>query len=188
MIDRKSANKNLRKLLIQQKEEEVKSKKEEGGSNPTTTQDLTRRIHTARVNLNYTIFFPLTEKYIALYADEQKKKKGKEKGRGKTSEDHSQSDVDDEVSQSDDTPKPDMWYIVERCMKEDAGKLELLREGKLDTSSPGLDVLPAEGEEGGAGDSGTKSNRKEKRKGRGEEKEPEETSRVSDDSDGGFFE
>lgn len=35
-------------------------------------------MHIARVNLNYTIYYPLNDKYISLYADEQKQKHQRE--------------------------------------------------------------------------------------------------------------
>ena len=46
-------------------------------SNPGDDElkDLVQRIHAARVNLNYTIYFPLTEKYISLYPNKKLRKR-----------------------------------------------------------------------------------------------------------------
>lgn len=130
--DRKSATKTLNRLLRREKE-----------LTSTTSPDkealdsLRKKIHVARVNLNYTIYYPLNDKYISLYAEtKQKKKSQSESGaEGKTDEDTQSGadELDKTVTMTlVDTEKPAMWYTVEKCMEE--GTLDLLREGKLNTA------------------------------------------------------
>lgn len=153
--ERKAATKELKRLL--RKESEISK-----SSSPTKDEDLKRLaplIHTARVNLNYTIYHPLNEKYISLYPTEKKKEKKEKKQKSQTDNNNhgedSASDSESHRSRSrsesqqprdgddisnllicDDSPeKPPMWYVVEKCMADNT--LDLLREGKLDTGLGG---------------------------------------------------
>lgn len=119
--DRKSAMKNLNRLL--------RREKDLAGSEQTSgLESLRRKIHVARVNLNYTIYYPLNDKYISLYADDHKQKQQKETDLESQTEDtnHTAS------STSSSDTKPAMWYTVEKCMQE--GTLDRLRNGKLGSS------------------------------------------------------
>ncbi|KAL2002921.1 hypothetical protein VTN02DRAFT_5575 [Thermoascus thermophilus] len=160
-LERKAATKELKRLL--RKESEISQ-----SSSPTKDEDLQRLaplIHTARVNLNYTIYHPLNEKYISLYPTEKKKEKKERKQRSPQTDDNDNDDHRGEDSASDseshrsrsrsesqqprdggddisdllicdDSPeKPPMWYVVEKCMADDT--LDLLRQGKLDTGLGG---------------------------------------------------
>lgn len=122
-IDRKTANKQLNRFLRHEKDDKLDSKKK---------ASLERKIHAARVNLNYTIYYPLTEKYISLYP----------KSKGKTSDDAaadtgSESDGQNKKDQAEGE-KPALWAVVEKCMEEKT--LDLLREGKLNIGADGKPV------------------------------------------------
>jgi hypothetical protein len=91
--------KKLRKLLLEtESEEEVAIVK--------------TKMHVAEVDLNYTQYFPLNQRYISLYP---------QKNVGE-SEIGSQDETADDV-----TAKPSMWAEVERRMAE--GTLNQLRDG-----------------------------------------------------------
>lgn len=62
-LERKTATKQLKRLLRREKDPE---------NNDTT--DLSQRIEAARIDLNYTIYYPLTEKYVSLYPDKKLRK------------------------------------------------------------------------------------------------------------------
>lgn len=204
--DRKSASKELKKLLRKEKEVAAAEKTGSEAEEPDKDDDgdagdgdLARKIHIARVNLNYTIYYPLTEKYISLYADKQQEKKEREsrKKEGSSNGDTESQDLSDnnaaDVGPDSQQPsRPAMWYVVEKCMEGGQEKLDRLREGKSgDVSS--VDVQPAE--TGSGGSRSDRSKRKDKKDGKGEKdvemrdvhNEAEDVNH-DDDSDGGFFE
>lgn len=189
-IDRKTATKHLNKLLRREKEQELDSKQK---------SRLEQKIHAARINLNYTIYYPLTEKYVSLYP----KEKGKSDEKG--------GEAAAEPEQQNQDGKPPVWEIVEKCMEE--GTLDRLREGQLNIGADGKPTAPSTAP--AAKSSSKKSNK------RPESNDPEPSSRrerraktngtrdrqtwkdygqgrerlqdipaapVEDDSDGGFFE
>jgi hypothetical protein len=120
--DRKNATKHLNRLERRQKEQTLDSKQK---------KHLESKIHAARVNLNYTIYYPLTEKYIALYP------------KSKTSDkDGADSGSESEAEQKtrDDEEKPPIWSVVEKCMEE--GTLGQLRDGKLNIGADGKQTAP----------------------------------------------
>jgi rRNA-processing protein Efg1 len=109
----------LNRLLRREKQQDVDAKQK---------AHLAQKIHAARVNLNYTIYCPLTEKYISLYP----KSKGKSEEAGAESASESDSQ---ERKKNDGDAKPPLWPVVEKCMEE--GSLDLLREGKLNIGADG---------------------------------------------------
>lgn len=117
--DRKTATKQLNRLLRREKQQDIDAKHK---------AHLAQKIHAARVNLNYTIYYPLTEKYISLYP--------KSKGKSEEADAESASESDSkEYKKNDDGAKPPLWPVVEKCMEE--GSLDLLREGKLHIGADG---------------------------------------------------
>ena len=82
--------------------------------------DLKQKIHRAEVDLNYTLYSPLAEKYTSLY---------------KQKDDTSNGDItmsnDSMISQGSEAllVRPPMWITVEKCMAE--GTLWALRDGKV---------------------------------------------------------
>ncbi|KAJ5131020.1 rRNA-processing protein EFG1 [Penicillium bovifimosum] len=120
-LDRKTANKQLNRLTRREKEENL---------DPKEKARLAEKIHICQVNLNYTIYYPLTEKYISLYP----KTNGKPDAAGSESETQKKDITSNEA-------KPPMWAIVEKCMEEKT--LDLLREGKLNINYKGEKIEPA---------------------------------------------
>lgn len=186
--DRKSASKDLKKLLRREKE----TNETEG-----TDQALARRIHVARVNLNYTIYYPLTEKYVSLYADKQQKKRGEKIAdtQDQDSENGSSAGAETRADDADpcsaDAPKPAMWHVIEKCMLQGQETLDLLREGKLE------DASASEVDGSAAAPDRDRAKQKDKENTKGGSKKADVEMRDSknseggaddDDSDGGFFE
>ncbi|KAJ5232249.1 hypothetical protein N7468_005205 [Penicillium chermesinum] len=159
---------------------------------------LQRKIHEARVNLNYTIYCPLPEKYISLYPKRDAKTDTKTDG-----------DASDPKPESEG-PKPPLWSVVEKCMEE--GTLDDLREGRMNISADGKPIpvrekpLPvANKQKSKKEDADGKKSRKDlhahknapakrdkqARKDYGRERDRLQDVAVEpaeDDSDGGFFE
>ncbi|OOF95988.1 hypothetical protein ASPCADRAFT_30142, partial [Aspergillus carbonarius ITEM 5010] len=125
-LDRKTASKDISRLTRREKEiagsSTLESKEKE-----RKLKALAEKLHVARVNLNYTIYYPLSEKYIALYAEQKKKTTTTTGGKG----DGEDSDDDARFGPIHMTvaEKPGMWHVVEKCMEE--GTLEELRDGKM---------------------------------------------------------
>lgn len=107
----------MNRLERRQKEKTLDSKQK---------KQLESKIHATRVNLNYTIYYPLTEKYIALYP--------KSKASDKDGAESGSESEPEPKTQGDDT-KPPLWSVVEKCMEEDT--LDKLREGKLNIGADG---------------------------------------------------
>lgn len=124
-LDRKTATKDVKRL--ERREQEVSKSDLDAVAKEKKLAALSQKLDIARVNLNYTIYYPLTEKYIALYAAVKKNKDGTTDGAA----DDSDVDAGYKLVHATREEKPAMWHVVEKCMKD--GTLELLREGKLDT-------------------------------------------------------
>ncbi|GAB1211427.1 18S rRNA maturation protein [Aspergillus terreus] len=124
-LDRKTATKDVKRL--ERREQEVSKSDLDAVAKEKKLAALSQKLDIARVNLNYTIYYPLTEKYIALYAAVKKNKDGTTDGAA----DDSDVDAAYKLVHATREEKPAMWHVVEKCMKD--GTLELLREGKLDT-------------------------------------------------------
>ncbi|KAF5859278.1 18S rRNA maturation protein [Aspergillus alliaceus] len=121
-LDRKTASKDVKRL--ERREKEISSSDLDSAAKEKKLSDLAQKLHVARVNLNYPIYYPLSERYVALYA-EAKKNKDQVKD-GKNDEDGKTGYT---LVHATAAEKPAMWYTVEKCMKD--GTLELLRDGKL---------------------------------------------------------
>lgn len=80
--------------------------------------------------MNYTIYYPLPEKYISLYP------KTKEKSDDAAAS-ASESDSKDH-KQEYEGAKPPLWSVVEKCMED--GSLDALREGKLNIGADGQKI------------------------------------------------
>ncbi|CAG8100362.1 unnamed protein product [Penicillium olsonii] len=112
-LDRKAANKELARLTRRLKAEDL---------NPKEKAQLEAKISDCQVNINYTIYYPLTEKYLSIYP--------KSNGKPEAAEAES-SKKGTEAAQA----KPALWPIVAKCMEEKT--LDLLREGKLNINFKG---------------------------------------------------
>ena len=85
-------------------------------SSPDTSDynQLAKEVQDAKTDVNYTIYYPLTEKYQSLFP-----RQGGSSG-GETT-----------PARKLVTEKPAMWDVVERCTAD--GTLDALRDGKLVT-------------------------------------------------------
>lgn len=147
----------------------------------------------AKVNLNYTIYYPLTEKYISIYA-EKKKKKDKDAGQDQDVEEEGQTQGEDSLSASTTTETQAMWRTIEKCMQD--GTLDLLREGQLGLNGEEKAATEAETpgsrskKAGGKEKANVKTSKTESRKvGSTKRGPPAPTGEdEGNESDGGFFE
>lgn len=120
-IDRKTATKELNRYLRREKEQDLDTKQK---------ARLAEKIHTARVNLNYTIYYPLTEKYLSIYPKSDAKS------------DAPESETESKKPETDTkSTKPPLWSVVAKCMEEKT--LDLLREGKLNINFNGEKIAAA---------------------------------------------
>lgn len=150
----------MKGLELRLKEETLDSKQK---------KKLESKIHAARVNVNYTIYYPLTEKYIALYPKSKSSEKdGAESG----------SEAEPEEKTLGDGAKPPMWAIVEKCMEEDT--LGQLREGKLNIGADGKQTAPPSAKVVAATD--PKKSKKESKEPK-ESKNPKESKKPKDTKD-----
>ena len=108
-FERQKATRQLKKLRI---------RLEKGTSGSAETTSLQSEVHAAEVDLNYTLFYPLDEKYISLFP---------RSGRGK---------IDTSTKQNSEK-RPSLWKVVEQCMADES--LEKLRDGKLSLKLTGGD-------------------------------------------------
>lgn len=149
------------------------------------------------MNLNYTIYYPLTEKYISIYPS------------GKPDATDPNSELQTQETKSNEA-KPPMWSVVEKCMEEKT--LDLLREGKLHINANGEKIQASssgittatdthkEKSKKGEQQKETKTSKDDKKSSKKEKaarsdrapKKHEASEPVNaedqDDSDGGFFE
>lgn len=79
-------------------------------------------IHNAEVDLNYTMYHPLDEKYHSLYPPKV----------GDAAEDDGR--VSTERLKGGEASRPAIWAVVEQCMR--AGTLVALRDGRLGRKLP----------------------------------------------------
>ena len=82
---------------------------------PSDYDQLAKEVQDAKIDLNYTIYYPLTEKYQSLFPRQGGTNGGEETPARKLV-----------------MEKPAMWDVVERCTAD--GTLDALRDGKLATS------------------------------------------------------
>lgn len=162
-------------------------------------------IHATRVNLNYTIYYPLTEKYISLYPKQNNPS-------GDADEKSGSGTKSTDQNTSLEESRPPMWAVVEKCMED--GTLDDLREGKLNigpdgkqTAAPVKKPAVRESEKKSkkektrkeSKDASTKEklaqedaldrlNRRERRKEQQKARELAAQQAAEGDSDGGFFE
>lgn len=134
-------------------------------------------IHDAEVDLSYTIYHPLTEKYRSLYP--RSDEKGSEEGES------DRKKADQEVGEVSGK-KPPIWNIVESSMAE--GTLEDLRDGKIGRRAEVIQTKPTAKQEPRAVKKGKEGDGNDRDRARA--KYTEEIVADEDDalSDGGFFE
>ncbi|KAL8762774.1 MAG: hypothetical protein Q9203_007540 [Teloschistes exilis] len=160
-FERQKAIRNLKKLR-------TSLASATGGTSEHQTLDID--VHNAEVDLNYTIYHPLTEKYIGLFPRQNTQQKQDE--RTAAPENSGQARIE----------KPAMWTVVENCMKD--GTLQALRDGKLRTKD---DQKPR------AQPPAKRADSRKSQKQRKDGHPAENSGRIAveekeDESDGGFFE
>lgn len=87
------------------------------------------QIHDAEVDLNYTLFYPLAEKYIGIFPCQERR----------TAQDA--ENVSGEDAAQTRQPKPAMWTVVASCIEK--GTLQALRDGKLQIRTVEAKALPS---------------------------------------------
>lgn len=156
--ERQKATRNLKKLRTRLSSSQRNS--------PEEQETLDREIHNAEVDLNYTLYHPLTQKYSSLFPrkETQEPLHGTATSASKTMQ-----------ARQD---KPAMWAVVESCMEN--GTLQALRDGNLRTGAAPVKPLKSSFHH-------QTSEKKQKAK----QSKPDATPIVTeqaDGSDGGFFE
>ncbi|KAI4089618.1 MAG: hypothetical protein LQ339_008524 [Xanthoria mediterranea] len=157
-FERQKATRNLKKLRTRLSSSQRNS--------PEEQETLDREIHNAEVDLNYTLYHPLTQKYSSLFPrkETQEPLHGTATSASKTMQ-----------ARQD---KPAMWAVVESCMEN--GTLQALRDGNLRTGAAPVKPLKSSFHH-------QTSEKKQKAK----QSKPDATPIVTeqaDGSDGGFFE
>ncbi|KAG8534215.1 uncharacterized protein KY384_001059 [Bacidia gigantensis] len=109
-FERQKASRNLKKFRIRLKT-----------ATPGTSieANLQQAVRQGEIDLNYTIYYPLNEKYLSLFP---------RNGGRECSNARSQSSEGDNETFAAKLDRPPMWTVVERAMQE--GNLEALRDGK----------------------------------------------------------
>lgn len=160
-FDRQKATKRLKRAKKAMKEVEGDVEKREA---------FAREADECEVDVQYAMFYPLETPYVALYPSVRKVEGKEDEG------------VKAEVERQGDR---EMRELVKRCAAE--GKLDALRNGKLDKEGKYKVVAKVDEDEDEKPKSKKKAEGKEVKNGKrkAETVEPEES---GDDSDGGFFE
>ncbi|RAK75632.1 Efg1 domain-containing protein [Aspergillus fijiensis CBS 313.89] len=203
-LERKTATKEIARLTRKEKEITENTAGVDAAAREKKLASVARKLHVARVNLNYTIYYPLTEKYIALYADVKKKNKKAEDGQ--VVEEKGQEKEEEEDAAGAAERSSAMWKTVEQCMKD--GTLDLLRDGKLNSNQDKRSKVA----DAGAADESKKNKKtarehpdshKSSARAKGEDRKHKKKSAAKqddyempdagnndggDESDGGFFE
>ncbi|KIV89233.1 hypothetical protein PV10_08817 [Exophiala mesophila] len=163
-VERKKAERTLKKL--QQQLESIEERDD------TAKESLGQSLHEAEVDVNYTKYAPLAEKYISLYADESRDQKRE--------------------PDSTEASKPPMWYEVEKRMLEGEKSLEALREGKSSSESKSDKDLGTVGRKQGSRENKKKLEDQSEESADADTQMHEADNPAEDDeensSDGGFFE
>ncbi|KAL4881152.1 hypothetical protein BJY04DRAFT_190115 [Aspergillus karnatakaensis] len=202
-LDRKTATKEVSKLtrkrddLIESTPESSKLTAEEEAKKKRKLAKLQARLHIAKVNLNYTIYYPLTEKYISIYADKKKAKRGEGEDQEEEVEDDEEGADKDEKDSKSNAERKAMWSVVEKCMAD--GTLDLLREGKLRSGgevqsqkagAPASTSRPKKesGDKKSSSKEKSKPSKSDARRTKTSKHDPSPANEDEGDSDGGFFE
>lgn len=166
-LERRKAEKKLKRLRKQQ---------ETHGD----STELSNTIHEMEVNLNYTIYAPLGEKYVSLFVSENEVQPDDKRIKGEKLQ-----------------HRPATWYAVESAMLHGEAELEALREGRnvsqaqTDLSNEEANLRHKQSPSKAGKDSNRDSSRIHTRKAQKVDSHLEvegDASSDSDEIDGGFFE
>ncbi|EXJ92527.1 hypothetical protein A1O3_01079 [Capronia epimyces CBS 606.96] len=147
-VERQKAERTLKQLIKLKESSNCASDEEH-------MKKLDKSIHEAEVDLNYTKYAPLGEKYISLFVMEENDKQKRKSQMKKKSYAILTDTQREELQQIEDDlanvvrtaigTKPPMWYEVEKCMNEGQEKLDALREGRLTVGNKLVKELAAVG-------------------------------------------
>lgn len=135
-------------------------------NSPEEQETLDREIHNAEVDLNYTLYHPLTKKYSSLFPRKETQEASDGTATSATKTMQARQD------------KPAMWAVVESCMEN--GTLQALRDGNLRTGAAPVKPLKS-----------SIHHRTSEKQQKAKQSKPDATPIVTeqaDGSDGGFFE
>lgn len=128
--ERKRAQKELKRLSLQRKKVDA-AENLDPDTKAKRLDTLNKEIEIAETDLSYTIYSPLTEKYISLYPTERRKQQPPEP-------------EESNIIHTDSGEKPPLWYTVKKCVAE--GTQQLLRDGKLGIGLSGEKKTDAQGD------------------------------------------
>ena len=132
-LERKRATRNFETLLSEARQAKENLPPEERSA---ALEDLQPRLEAARIDINYTVYAPLREKYVSLFPnlqqDDQKHAPHNPTTDPRNRDPSKALAVEDNATGE----KPPLWYVVKKCM-EDGGTVALakLRDGKLATDA-----------------------------------------------------
>ncbi|EEP77152.1 predicted protein [Uncinocarpus reesii 1704] len=135
-LERKRALKELRKLCAQRSKLD-KDTNLDPSSKAAALEKLNKSIKIAETDLNYTLFSPLTEKYISLYPTGRRQQ---QQGQQEEPPEPEESNI----IRTTTGEKPPLWYTVQQSQAD--GTLEQLRDGKLGIGLSGEKKDPGERE------------------------------------------
>ena len=125
-------------------------------------EQLEASLHLAQVDLNYTLYYPLSQKYEALFPRKEEIKS-------------------ENMENGDPIAKPAMWEVVKRCMED--GTLDSLRDGTLEIVLGVGRMKPFKKES-----RRSQSHQKDKVNVGSKPSVNGQSQEMDEDSDGGFFE
>lgn len=131
---------------------------------------MAHKVHCAEVDLNYTLYHPLAEKYIGIFPRQDTPKE----------QDHMNGAP--ETLAGPGQNKPAMWTVVEACMSN--GTLEELRDGKLQMNT----AMRPQSRVATSKNSRRKLKEKDRKMQVAERSGRSAANGTEDESDGGFFE
>ncbi|KAL2350927.1 hypothetical protein BJ546DRAFT_999648 [Cryomyces antarcticus] len=171
-FDRQKATRKLKKT---QKQQSQLLADDTPTPDSSELEEAAKLVHTAEVDLNYTLFFPLTKAYVSLYPK-------------KVFPDDGKVHADEEASAVGIRGDRAMWMRVEKCMADGKKTLEALRDGNL-TRDTDVKFGPEQLVEGLGKLGKKKGARKGRERDSGAGKNGAERKEQQDeDSDDGFFE
>lgn len=113
-----------------------KANEEDRGDDEQEEDAAKQAVHIAEVDVQYTVNYPLTEKYVSLYPKSSAKSRPSPARRLSKRGEGRDEDEDEDVAESgsaspmsSNLPKPPIWPFVEQCMT--TRTLDQLRNGKF---------------------------------------------------------
>ncbi|KAF2101527.1 hypothetical protein NA57DRAFT_35236 [Rhizodiscina lignyota] len=91
------------------------TKELENSNDPSQQEHLKHKLHVAEVDVNYTLYFPFSQRYSALYPTKQREEDGKTVG-------------DDDATDAGVRGDAKVWAQIEETMKKGEKALESLRD------------------------------------------------------------